>query len=1073
MMMKRLVVLCCAFATLLSAVTYQADFRTEEGRKEWKPNPLVTTGPDGFVLASEDALKTVLVNRKMELETFAGQFVRLSFEARAEKITKGTEAYHGAKVEFTTNTPGGPDYFGIQLPFGDTEWKTFEKLGFLPADAMSIDLKIMLQQSTGKFLVRNVKVTTLGVPLPVSSVANMELKDEKEEDNQGGWTDQGPAQDGRQFASAMKKINFEGIPFKMDPQGKCVIVLHSKEHFPIGPKTVDIPVAKPAKYRNLYLLHTMAWPGRDLGFIRIRDINGKTHRAPVAGGTDLEDWYNGRTQLSNGFPAVLARAQSQHETALFVSRFPIPLNLGPIAKVSFDTLGYSVWLVVGATLSTEDLPIPELKPYIIQENDEWRPAPYVGDMRVEVGSVLDRTPYAIGKSVDELGRVIIRDGHFWYEKDPQRRALFHVNPFHPSQFTDWSHEYIDKWIDEIDRNGYNMIRPHFLDEGLLLGAKQPLQFNEKVWDNFEYMVSLCRKRGIYIMFDAMTSWLGYTPGSVWSKAGRDPRVSFKWRIAVDPAIRENWSKGVEKLLLHKNKYTGLTLAEDPVLAITIAFNEQEFGFLQSFVSDDVAPFWRDFLKKKYGTIEKLNAAWSEEGAKFDSFSQIPVWTAKRYNGVKGNDAAQFIYGLESDLMRWYASEMKRFGATCPVTGFNVGKNMYYNMLRKDSDYVAMNAYHSHPVGSTVAQISAISTAISYARQFAITRLTGKPFVISEHNIVFWNKYRYEQAFGTGAFAALQDYEAVTVHAEPISLIMKPNIWCFRTSKDPVMRACEYLTYFLFRRRDVQPAHSFIRVRVNEKDVFTPDGPKGGMPGDLARSCLVSQLSLECVGEDGKTLPVGKNEIVYKMDQSSAVTVGQGYMETQETQASMGEILTQLKQRGFLSAKNRSDGTRFFESDTDEIFLDLEKNYMEVNTPRLQGICGLAGTTAKLPNLEIHKITQNGNLSIVSVDGNAPLQDAKRMTLVYATNALNAGMTFRSDDMTVYTDKGGLPTLVLCGQFEVSITNKNAAKLNLYPLDFAGKRLKKIAPTSVQGDTARFAVDMRNDGHAFFYELSVN
>ena len=55
MMMKRLVVLCCAFATLLSAITYQADFRTEEGRKEWKPNPLVTTGPDGFVLASEDA----------------------------------------------------------------------------------------------------------------------------------------------------------------------------------------------------------------------------------------------------------------------------------------------------------------------------------------------------------------------------------------------------------------------------------------------------------------------------------------------------------------------------------------------------------------------------------------------------------------------------------------------------------------------------------------------------------------------------------------------------------------------------------------------------------------------------------------------------------------------------------------------------------------------------------------------------------------------------------------------------------------------------------------------------------
>ncbi|MBR0460010.1 MAG: hypothetical protein IJJ26_12295, partial [Victivallales bacterium] len=390
-----------------------------------------------------------------------------------------------------------------------------------------------------------------------------------------------------------------------------------------------------------------------------------------------------------------------------------------------------------------------------------------------------------------------------------------------------------------------------------------------------------------------------------------------------------------------------------------------------------------------------------------------------------------------------------------------------------ADCVVMNAYHSHPVGSSVKQSSPINTGLAYSRKFATTRITGKPFVVSEHNVAFWNQYRYEQAFGMGALAAFQDFEVLTIHGDGINLTVEP-IWNFANSKDPVARACEFLTYFLFRRRDVKPGRSAIRVRVKESDIFSPNGPKGGMPAEQAITGLVSKLSLECVGKNSKPLPLLKNEILLNLDKSSAVSIGQGFMDSKDaSQASMGAILKLLRQRGCLSAKNRTDGVHLFEADTDEFFLDLDHSYMEVNTPRFQGMCGFAGATAKLPNFQVHKMTKNGILSLVSVDGNAPLQDAKRMTLVYATNALNTGMTFRSDDMTLCTKKGTLPVLVLCGQFEVSITNKNAAKLNLYPLDFAGKRLKKIAPSSVQGNTARFAVDMRNDGHAFFYELSLN
>ncbi len=426
-------------------------------------------------------------------------------------------------------------------------------------------------------------------------------------------------------------------------------------------------------------------------------------------------------------------------------------------------------------------------------------------------------------------------------------------------------------------------------------------------------------------------------------------------------------------------------------------------------------------------------------------------------------------------MRWYESEMRRLGCGNVLsTGYNCGNQMSYNMLRAKSDYVAMNSYASHPVGNKVTQVSPISNGLNYFRKFATTCLTGKPLIISEHNVVFWNKYRYEQAFGTAALSAFQDYEGITVHGSPVSFHSDGEIWCFGNAKDVVSRSCEFLSYFLFIRRDVQPARSAVRVRVNESDVFTPNGLKGGVPNEQKRACLFSKLSVECMLPDSKPLPLQPKEVLLKMDKDAAVTVGQGFMQSQDNaDGNTVSIVNEFKKRGYLSGKNRTNGINLFESDTDELFLDTSKSYMQVNTPRFQGICGLAGTTATLPSLKVNKMTCNATLSLVSVDGYAPLQDARRMALVFATNALNTGMTFQGEDMAVNTKKGTTPTLVLCGQFDVTITNKNASKLSLYPVDFTGKRLKKITPVSVKGNTARFAVDMRNDGHAFLYELSVN
>lgn len=72
-------------------------------------------------------------------------------------------------------------------------------------------------------------------------------------------------------------------------------------------------------------------------------------------------------------------------------------------------------------------------------------------------------------TVDELGRIVIRDGHFVFEKQPERKVRFLTEAMHPQDVIPADHVDIERFAAEIRRNGYNMVRTHFLDTGLMAG----------------------------------------------------------------------------------------------------------------------------------------------------------------------------------------------------------------------------------------------------------------------------------------------------------------------------------------------------------------------------------------------------------------------------------------------------------------------------------------------------------------------------------------------------------------------------------------------------------------------------
>ncbi len=1071
---KKIFLLFSFFACMLHAETIWEDSLIPPA-KGWNLPAGGTFGEDGLSLKSEKRISLSIAGKTLPVSDCAGRILTLSAEVKGEAVLAAPKPYEGAKIQFTILQGKKRSYAGVKLPPGTSGWKTVRTTFYVPGDASSIELKVLFQNSGGKISVRNLKLNSDAISVNVASVANMGLADTVAEDGKGGWTDQGPKLDGRNFRGQLFSHRFAGIPFHVNPDGKNVLTMRSKQNFPAGPAAMEILVTPVRKARMFYLLHTLAWAGGPAGTVVLTDDAGKTQEITVRTGIDAADWYRSVSYLKNGYPGL--RAMYGHvPAAVYVSRFPVDPRLGGIRKVSFKTNEKSIWLILGASLSLSEIPLPAQTTFTVKAGDKWKKAVYPEEFRIQPGSALDLTAYMPVQTVDEMGRVVIRNGHFELEKEPGRPLRFLAAAITPNDLFRLPKDKIAEYIREVKRNGYNMIRTHFLDAVLMKGAAKPLEFNPKALDAFDFMISEMKKNGLYLNFDLMTSWIGYTPGNI--HKNKDPLKSFKSRIAFDPAVRENWTKGVEKILTRVNPYTKMRLADDPVLMIAVGFNEQEFGFWDRYDETLVLPRWRAFLKRRYGTIDKLKKAWGEKGRFIQSFETIPAFKPYFASGLQ-NDAEIFRNEFETAILDWYRSEIKRMGCRCPVTGFNCGKSQTYNVTRRSAPYVAINGYHAHPNqyinrNSTMTQRSPSEVLLNYFRGFVCVRQPMKPLVVTEHNVVFWNRHRYEQAFATGAYSALQDFDALTCHATPVNFKPFFEIQPFALWMDPVMKANEFLTFFLFVRRDIEPAKPRVRIRVREEEVMTPGGPKGALPSEQSLLALITGVRVECIGRDGRTIPLRPGEMAFKIGTTDAITVNTaGFSNSVDNPAAnAADVVELFRRRNLISPSNRSDGRTRFESENGQLFLDAERKYISVDTPRFQGVCATEGTSAKLSDFEIKRMTVSGNLALVSIDALKPIRNARRMMLVYSTNALNDGMTFTAPDMTTLYSIGRLPAILECGAFEVEIRHETPSKLRMHVLDFAGKRTRTIRPSRVSETKAVFAADSARDGATFFYEITV-
>lgn len=211
------------------------------------------------------------------------------------------------------------------------------------------------------------------------------------------------------------------------------------------------------------------------------------------------------------------------------------------------------------------------------------------------------------------GFVKAKDGHLF--AGDKRIRFFGVNMAFGGNFP--THADAEKVAARMAKFGINCVRFHHMDtstapSGILQKDRRTL--DPEALDRLDYFVNELKKNGIY-------SNLNLHVGNPYADVPKyEGSGYFKGVDNFFPAMIEQQHAFAKALLTHVNPYTKLAYTADPAVAfieinnengLIMEWNGKALDALPDPYAAEFSRQWNDWLKKKYGTNEKLAAAWKE------------------------------------------------------------------------------------------------------------------------------------------------------------------------------------------------------------------------------------------------------------------------------------------------------------------------------------------------------------------------------------------------------------------------------------------------------------------------------
>ncbi len=732
----------------------------------------------------------------------------------------------------------------------------------------------------------------------------------------------------------------------------------------------------------------------------------------------------------------------------------------------------------------------------ISAGREWKAVPNT-DLAVKPGTALDFSARVDHAPAGSRGRVIARpDGTLAFANEPDKPVRFFVHsgygqgPGHPVMPL----EQIEPFADAIMRQGYNMVRFHFLDQylanqiaywGKTLSPEAQLEFDRRLEagepffkpEHLEFidrLVAALKKRGIYLYLDAQSSWTGYYPANCWWSGNGVKDMN----LFNNPVARRHYHNAVKLLLNHINPYTGTSFADDPQVAVILGNNEPHSG-LESYGNpakwqvSSYLPLWRTFLRGRFADVQAYHAAWQSREPKAASIDETPFFTQKDYwHSARGIIIEEFMNKMEEETAGWQENELRACGYQGLFTQYDWLHHLRLYLARAKVGVVSMHGYFAHPGDAggkqTVVQDSAVGQDLNWWRGIASSRISGMPLAVMEYGHVYWNRYRYEEGLSVGAYGSFQDMAVLTTHACPVDITPRlagPN----RTGIDPIGRASQVVTGILFMDRTVKTAPHRVDIPLS-RELALSRGERA-ISGDQTRIGLVTGLAAEVEGKKSSVpaslrLPLGDGaKTVDSQFWSSVIDSESG---------TFAGALAQLRKAGIIPADNRTDpAKKIYESETKEILLDAANKKLTVNTPLVVGTCGDKwDVPVTIGPLSIESSSVPASITLASRDGKK-LGQSGRMLLVIATDVRNSGASYDDAEGIVQNNAGKLPVLLRTGSFAIRVARgANAPTLRAWALAMDGSRRDELkVQTSADGVSLNINTGTLSCGATPFIELA--